>query len=144
MKTLHFSITINAPREKAWKTLWNDATYRQWTSAFTEGSYALSAWKEGSRVHFLSPSGDGMFSEIAKLIPNEFMSFRHLGAMKEGKEQPETDETKKWVGAMENYTLSDKDGKTELSVSVDIVEEYVDYMNQTFPKALDSVKTLSE
>lgn len=144
MKTLHFSITINSPREKVWKTLWDDATYRQWTSVFSEGSYALSAWKEGSRVHFLSPSGDGMFSEIVKLIPNELMSFRHLGAMKEGKEQPETEETKKWIGAMENYTLSGKDGKTELSVSVDIVDEFVDYMNQTFPKALDKVKALAE
>lgn len=144
MKTLHFTTTINAPAEKVWKTLWEDETYRKWTSAFSEGSYALSAWKEGARVHFLSPSGDGMYSEIAKLIPNELMSFRHLGEMKGGKEQPETDASKQWAGAMENYTLKSNGNATELNVSVDITNEHAAYFEGVFPKALENVKNLAE
>lgn len=144
MKTLQFTTTISAPRETVWKVLWDDTTYRQWTNVFAQGSYALSAWKEGARVHFLSPSGDGMFSEIAQLIPNEYMAFRHLGTMKGGKEQPETEETKSWAGAMETYTLKENNGQTELLVSVDTVESFEQYMRDTFPKALEKVKLLSE
>lgn len=144
MKTLEFNISINAPREKVWKVLWEDTTYRQWTSAFHEGSYALSSWKEGARVHFMGPGGDGMFSEIAKLIPNEYMAFRHLGVMKNGKEQPETEETKAWAGAMETYTLKENGSTTELSVSVDVTDTHVNYFNEAFPKALAVVKKISE
>ena len=40
METLNFSININAPKEKVRKVLWDDSSYREWTSAFSEGSYA--------------------------------------------------------------------------------------------------------
>src|SRR3989337_938248 len=120
MKRLNFSTTINAPKEKVWKVLWDDATYRKWTSAFGEGSYAVSEWKEGSKILFLAPGGDGMFSSIARLVPNEYMSFAHLGVVKEGKEQPADAETEKWSGAMENYTLNETAGTTELTVEIDM------------------------
>lgn len=48
MTTLEFKIEINAPKEKVWDILWNDATYKQWTSVFCEGNYVVSDWKEGS------------------------------------------------------------------------------------------------
>jgi hypothetical protein len=40
------------------ESMWDDSTYRQWTSAFSEGSHAVSDWKEGSKVLFLSPEGE--------------------------------------------------------------------------------------
>ena len=89
--TLKFQANINAPKEKVWEILWNDQTYRKWTAAFTEGSHAESDWNEGSKILFLSPKGDGMFSVIDKKIPNEQMTFRHLGEIKNGVE-----ETKEW------------------------------------------------
>lgn len=144
MKKLNFSIRIKAPKEKVWNILWNDATYRQWTAVFHEGSYAVSDWEEGSRIHFLGPGGGGMFSMIDKKLPNEFMSFRHLGVVKNGEEQPETEETKNWAGAMENYTLDEKDGYTELIVDMDITEDHEQYFKDAFPKALDTVKKLAE
>ena len=42
MEKLHFSVNINASKEKVWQTLWDDTTYRKWTSAFSETSYAVS------------------------------------------------------------------------------------------------------
>ena len=144
MKTLTFNTSINASPEKVWKTLWEDETYRKWTSAFSEGSYALSTWKEGARVFFLAPSGDGMFSEIAKLVPNEYMAFRHLGEMKGGKEQPETEITKQWSGCMETYTLKANGHATDLTVTVEIVEDHADYFNGAFPKALALLKEIAE
>ena len=54
MKNMNFDISINAPREKVWEVLWDDASYRKWTSAFSEGSYAVTDnWKKGSKILFL-------------------------------------------------------------------------------------------
>jgi len=57
---MEFSINIEAPKEKVWNTLWNDQTYREWTSAFAEGSRAETDWKKGSRVLFTDGKGSGM------------------------------------------------------------------------------------
>lgn len=144
MKKVNFSVKINAPKEKVWKALWDDASYRKWTGVFSEGSHAVTDWKEGSSVLFLGGEGDGMFSTIAKNIPNEFMSIRHLGIVKGGKEQPDDDETKKWSGALENYTLQEKNGLTEVHIEMDMSEEHENYFNETFPKALAALKSLAE
>src|SRR5687768_12593420 len=144
MKKEKFSIDIHAPREKVWKVLWDDETYRHWTSVFSAGSYAVSDWKEGSKIQFLSSDGNGMFSEIAKSRPPEFMSFRHLGVMKDGEEQHVDQETENWVGALENYELKQKNGQTELTVEMDVTEDFQKYFQETFPKALEKVKELSE
>lgn len=139
MNTLHFKATINAPKEKVWKILWDDKTYREWTSAFFEGSYAESDWNEGSRISFLAPGGSGMFSIIEKKIPNEQMTFKHLGEIKDGKE-----ETKDWGGAKESYHLQDSNGGTELMVALDATGEFEEYFTNTFPKALEIVKQIAE
>src|SRR6185295_10966931 len=112
----------------------------KWTSVFSEGSHAVTDWKEGSEVQFLSKDGGGMFSLIDKKVPNEFMSFKHLGVVKDHQKQPEDAETKQWAGAMENYTLKETDGVTELSVDMDITEDFEKYFKETFPKALEIVK----
>lgn len=39
MKKIEFSIKINAIKEIVWATLWNDTTYRQWTSIFAPHSH---------------------------------------------------------------------------------------------------------
>lgn len=66
MSTLTFSVKIKAPKKKVWETLWNDASYRKWTAAFMEGSYAESDWNEGDKISFLTPNRDGMFGLFKK------------------------------------------------------------------------------
>lgn len=144
MIDLNFNISINASAKKVWQVLWFDTTYRKWTSAFHEGSYAVSDWKQGSKVHFLSPDGNGMFSTITELTENEQLAFKHLGEIKKFEEQPLNDETKTWMGAREIYSLKEVDGTTELSVSMDSIESFSDYMKKKFPVALNIVKELSE
>ena len=100
MEKINFSTDINAPKEKVWEVLWNDDSYRKWTSAFYEGSYAQTDnWKEGTKVLFLGPGGDGMVSRVAANKPNKFMSFEHLGVVKKGVEDTESEEVKDWAGA---------------------------------------------
>jgi hypothetical protein len=144
MTTLEFKIEINAPKEKVWDVLWNEETYKQWTSVFGEGTYAVSDWKEGSKIHFLSPNGDGMNSIIYKKIDNEYIAFKHLSEIKNFQEMPVDDGTQEWAGAMETYRLTENNGLTVLEAKMDSVKKYVDYFRTAFPKGLDLVKKLSE
>ena len=144
METLEFKIRIKAPAEKVWSVLWNDETYTQWTSAFCEGSYAVSDWNEGDKIHFMSPGGEGMNSIIETKIPNEYMAFKHIGEIKDFKELPIDEETQKWSGAMETYRLTPDDEFTDLVSQVDVVEKYIDYFKEAFPKGLEKVKDLAE
>jgi uncharacterized protein YndB with AHSA1/START domain len=145
MEKMNFLTTINATKQKVWKTLWDDATYRKWTSVFSPTSYAeTDNWKEGSKVLFLDGGGSGMVSTVAANKPNEFMSFRHLGEVKEGVEDTESEKVKGWAGAYENYTLNEVDGVTELAVEIEMNDDFKEFMMNTFPKALEQVKQLSE
>ncbi len=145
MNRLQFKIDIKADKIKVWKALWDNNSYRDWTSVFFEGSYAVTEdWKEGSKVLFLSPDQNGMYGIIEKHIPNEIMAFKHIGNVLNGKEQPVDDETLKWSGAMEIYKLTKGTDSNMLTVEIDVLDDHLDFMKTIFPKALDKVKALSE
>ncbi len=144
MQKINFSTSINASKEKVWKTLWDDSSYRKWTSVFSESSHAVTDWKEGSKVLFLDGKGSGMVSKIEINRPNEHMSFKHMGEVKNGVEDTESDKVKGWAGAMEKYTLKEMDGITELLVELYANDDFKAYFMETFPKALEQVKLLSE
>ena len=143
MEKIQFKTVIDAPQEKVWELLWDHENYSKWTSAFAEGSRAETDWKKGSKVLFLDGKGQGMVSVVADNIPNQFMSFKHLGMVRDGVEIVDTAETRDWAGSMENYTLKELDGKTELTVDLDISPEWKDYFVKTWPKALDNLKALA-
>lgn len=144
MKKVNFNISINASAKKVWQVLWNDSTYRKWTSAFAEGSYAESDWKEGGSIRFLGPEGSGMFSVIDKMTAPELMAFKHMGEVKAFKNQELNEQSSEWTGCMEIYRLKETSGVTELSVELDALLSFVEFFESTFPKALAIVKELSE
>jgi hypothetical protein len=144
MQRLTFSITINAPKAKVWRVMLEDATYRQWTSAFQEGSYAVTDWSVGSKALFLSPQGDGMVSRIAVHRPNEFLSIEHLGIVKNGVEDTKSEAVKAWAGALEDYTLTETNRASTLNVEMDVADDYRKYFEETWPKALSKLKELAE
>lgn len=142
MKTSSFKTIIKATSQTVWFVLWDDYHYRQWTSVFSEGSYAKTdQWKKGSRVHFLSQEGNGMYSEVAENEPNKKMVFRHLGEIKNGIEEPGN---QAWAGAMEGYELKEENGLTTLTANMDMTEDFEAYFSKTIPLALERVKDLSE
>ena len=149
MQKLHFSILINAPKDKVWHSMLDDKPYREWTKAFHEGSYYKGSWEKGSKILFLGPdpkTGEegGMVSRIAENKPYEFISIEHLGIVQNGVEDTTSEAARKWAPAFENYTFNDKDGATEVLVDIDIEDEHVQMFNEMWPEALRKLKELAE
>ncbi|MFZ1377700.1 MAG: SRPBCC domain-containing protein [Geothrix sp.] len=144
MKRLQFSTLIQAPREQVWETMLGPVTYRIWSAAFMEGSYYEGTWAKGQRLRFLAPGGSGMVSEIAELRPHEFLSIRHLGEIKDGVEDTQSEAVRSWTPCFENYTFGQVGVATELTVDMDMTEAFEEYMTKTWPKALSLLKALSE
>lgn len=143
------TIIIDAPKEKVWDVLLTDETYRKWTAPFHPGSYAESEggglnWKEGSRVYFKGPEGDGMISDIVVHKPAEKISFSHIGILQKGVEDFDSDEVKVWTNARETYTAKDLNGKTEFHVEMDIDKEHFEFFSKAWDEALAVLKELSE
>jgi hypothetical protein len=144
MKKLEFEILINALPADVWSVIIGHDTYQQWTKPFSESSTVETNWEKGSRALFTDGSGSGMIAEIAENIPAKFLSIRHLGILDNGKEDFDSEETKNWQGAMEDYKLEEINGKTAWTVHVDMVESMIAYMNEAWPKAMEIVKNLAE
>jgi hypothetical protein len=149
MEKLHFNIEINAPREKIWHTMLDNATYSQWTTSFNEGSYYKGDWSKGSKIIFLGPDPEtgkegGMVSRIAENKLYEFISIEHLGIMDDGVEDTTSEEVKKWTPSFENYTFKEVNGKTIVLVDMDINEGYKEMFEEMWPKALQKLKELAE
>lgn len=85
-----------------------------------------------------------MVSEIADIIPYRFVSIRHYGILDGENEITEGADVEKWAGGLENYSLHESNGKTTVLVETDITEDYLDYFNTTWPKALNKLKEIAE
>jgi uncharacterized protein YndB with AHSA1/START domain len=139
-----FDIEINASANRVWECLLNHDTYRQWTNAFCEGSYYKGELKQGGRIHFLTPAGSGMYSNVIFYMPNKSVLFQHIGEIKNFEEQPVDEETEKWSGSFEQYTLTENKNKIILEAKVDLSPEHFGYFDQAFPKALLKLKEIAE
>lgn len=97
---------------------------------------------EGNEVQFLSSvNGYGVTSIIERLIPNEYVLFRHQADTKESGGQVRDDE---WTGGLESYSLKEKGGNTILILEQDVPPEQVETFEERSPKALEKVKFLAE
>lgn len=144
MERVQYRIDINAPAQNVWNILWGSDTYPQWTrpfsESFNEDSRAITDWQEDSKVQFVNSKGDGMFGVIEQRVDNELMAIHHLGEVKGGVEQAESE----WGDAYEIYNLESNKGGTTLTVDLDTVEQFKGFFDETFPKALNIVKEMSE
>jgi uncharacterized protein YndB with AHSA1/START domain len=149
MKKLNYTIFINAPVEKVWDTMLDDHTYRAWTYLFSPGSYYKGNWEKGSTIYFLAPGQDGkpdsgMVSEIKENRRYEYISIHHLGMFEDGVENTSPEVIKNWGDALENYSFKPVGEGTELTVDLDVADEYVAMMDEMWPPALRKLKELAE
>lgn len=151
MKKLQFNIKINAPVNKVYDLMLGiskKSTYEQWTALFNPTSSYEGNWNKGSKMLFVGTDDKGekggMVSEIFDNIHNEFISIRHYGLVKNNLEITEGPEVEKWANGFENYTFVENNGSTTVTVDLDTTEEFLDYMNENYPKALDKLKEICE
>jgi hypothetical protein len=151
MKKLQFSVSINAPVTKVYDIMLginSKSTYEQWTSLFNPTSTYEGSWDKGNKILFVGvdEKGEkgGMVSRIVENIPNRFVSIQHYGLIQADKEITEGPEVEKWANGFENYSFEENNGTTTVTVDLDTTEDFVDYMNQSYPKALDKLKELCE
>ncbi|MCM4158923.1 SRPBCC domain-containing protein [Antarcticibacterium flavum] len=145
MEKKEYQTRIAASRNQVWEVLWGENTYPQWTAAFSEGSKVETTWEEGDKVLFLNGENEGMVSRIREKKVPERMVFEHLGMVdKTGKEDTESEKVKEWAGSKEIYDLEEQNGETVLKVTMDTNEEYKDFFDNTWPKAFEKLRQLSE
>jgi hypothetical protein len=150
-QTLQFKVSINASTNKVYDTMLgisNKSSYEQWTALFNPTSTYEGSWTKGSKILFVGTDDKGekggMVSEIFDNIPNKFISIRHYGLVKSDVEITEGPEVEKWANGFENYTFGENNGNTMVTVDLDTIEDFLGYMNETYPKALDKLKEICE
>ena len=151
MKKIQFKVSVNAPASKVYNAMLgvdNKSSYEQWTAAFNATSTFEGSWDKGSKILFVGVDDKGekggMVSKIVENMPNRFVSIQHYGLVKGDKEITEGPEVDKWANGLENYTFEENNGKTLVTVDLDTTEDFVDYMNNAYPKALDKLKEICE
>ncbi len=151
MKKLQYKVSINAPATKVYDFMLGISrkwTYEQWTYWFNPTSTYKGSWDKGTKILFIGvdEKGEkgGMVSRIAENIPNQFVSVQHYGILNAGQEITEGPEVEKWANGFENYTFEDNSGTTTVIVDIDVTDDFIDYMNQTYPKALNRLKEVCE
>lgn len=151
MKKLQFKVSINATAAKIYDFMLGinqKSTYEEWTSLFNPTSSYEGSWEKGSKMLFVGVDENGekggMVSKIVENIPHQFVSIQHYGLLKANEEITEGPEVEKWANGFENYSFEENKGITTLTVDLDTTEDFVDYMNESYPKALDKLKELCE
>lgn len=151
MVKLQFNVIINAPIAKVYDTMLgisNKSTYEKWTAVFNPTSTYEGNWDKGSKILFvgIDENGEkgGMVSEIYDNILNQFVSIRHYGLVNANVEITEGPEVEKWANGFENYSFAENNGITTVTVDLDTTEDFLDFMNETYPTALDKLKEICE
>lgn len=151
MQQLQFKIAINAKAQKVYENmlgLKDKSSYEYWTAAFNPTSTYEGSWAKGSKIHFVGTDEKGkkggMVSEIVAHEPAQFVSIRHYGFLDGDTEITTGEQVEKWAGGHENYSYEESNGVTTVTVTMDAVEEYLDYFQNTYPQALEKLKAFSE
>lgn len=144
LASIQKTIEISAPKEMVWEVLTKDEFTRIWYEEFSEGSHADTDWKEGSKALFTDHSNCGMVARVIRNKYAEELVLEFQGIVMNGKEEYDTPEAKVFKGGIESYKLSEKEGKTTLSIHSDMSVEYFESMSLAWVKALKKLKGLAE
>lgn len=151
MQKLQFKQQIHAPAQKVYETmlgLKDISTYQGWTSVFNPTSTFEGSWEKGSKIYFVGVDENGkrggMVSEIREHQPAQFVSIHHYGFIDGDKEVTTGEMVEKWAGGHENYSFHEMDGVATVTVDIDVIDEYLDYFNDHYPRALAKLKEIIE
>ena len=151
MIKLQFKIEIHAPISHVYDTmLWitSKVTYEKWTYLFNPTSTFEGSWNKGDKILFIwfdeKWEKGGMVSRIVENITNKFVSIQHYGLLKGNQEVTQGPDVEKWANWFENYTFDENEGKTIITIDLETADDFVNYMNDSYPKALKKLKEICE
>jgi uncharacterized protein YndB with AHSA1/START domain len=148
LEPMQFEIEINTSPDRVYQVMIDENCYPVWTAEFSPSSHFEGSWERGSDIRFIGEDQEGnmggMISKIRENSPGRFISIEHQGILKEGQVIREGPEVNPWAGGLEEYTFIERDGRTLLSIDVDVSNDYKSYFEGTWPKALEKLKTLCE
>jgi|SRR5690606_9607401 len=148
MKKMQFKIDIHAGIENVYDTMLGEKTFKKWTSEFNPTSDFEGSWEKGAKILFVGVNKEGkregMVGLIEENIPYRFISIKYIGLLNGDKEITEGPEIESWVNTFENYSFSGNDIQTTVTVDIDIQDQWVDYYEKTYPKALERLKQICE
>jgi hypothetical protein len=151
METQHFSIDIHASAQLVWETMFDDSTYRQWTSVFNPDSYFETTWVPGTEIRFLGsdPGGQmsgmtGMFGIITEHRPYEFVLIEYQGQIVNDVDDTTSREARQLIGSREAYTFTESEGVTTVTIDVDTADTYAELFSELWPRGLAKLKVLTE
>ena len=145
MHKLKFEKHFTSSPEKVFEVMLSPETYPLWAGVFHPGSHYDGEMKPDGVVHFVGTNHetglkDGMISRIVVYDPGVQISFQNIGLVHQGEEILDGEAIKEWLGAMEEYFLTqDEQGGTLLKIQTDTVDAYKDYFEGIWPKALDKL-----
>jgi uncharacterized protein YndB with AHSA1/START domain len=148
METQHFSVRVAAPAAVVWATMFDDSTYRQWTSAFNPNSYFEGDWLPGSEIRFLGTGDDGkmsgMYGVITENRPYDYVLIEYQGQIVNDVDDTTSREARQLIGAREAYSFSETNGTTTVTIDVDTADTYAELFGELWPKGLATLKELAE
>lgn len=151
MEKLSYNIDIKATASKVYNTMLglnNKKTYEAWTTLFNPTSTYEGSWEKGSKIKFIGCDAQGnkggMIATIEANIPNKFISIKHYGILENDQEILDGPKVESWAGSLENYSFTENNGVTTVNVEVDSSAEYLNFFDETWPRALKKLKELSE
>lgn len=150
MEKLQFTIDIPAPALKVYEAMLglnSKSTYESWASVFNPTSTYEGSWNKGDKIYFVGTDEKGekagMISQVEENNPAVFVSVRHYGFVQGNEEVTEGEMVEKWAGGHENYTFTENKGNTKVTVDIDVIDEYLDYFKDMYPKALEALKNIA-
>lgn len=151
MQKLQFKKEVNSSPQKLYETMLglnNKATYEYWTATFNPTSTYEGSWTKGSKILFvgLDKNGKkgGMVSEVTENLPARLVWIWHYGFLDGDSEITNGEQVEKWSSGQEIYRFEENKGSTTIIVELDTIDDYLDYFNNTYPKALDKLKEICE
>jgi len=146
MERMRFKTEIDAPVNKVFNTMLGRDTFREWTSVFNPTSDFEGSWEKGARILFVGTNKEGRREGMAGIIkehePDKYVSIEYTGVIDGDEEITSGPEINSWVGTQENYSFEEKNGKTTVTVDIDIDDQMRDYFRETYPKALQKLKEI--
>jgi len=135
---------LQASKEKVWDVLLLDKFNKTWFADFSQGMRVQTNWKIGSKALYTDNSNGGIICQVVANKPQELLTLEFTGLLVNGKEDYDSVDAREFIGGKESYRLLAAQGATKIFIETETAEQYYDWMQDAWDKALHTIKKLSE